>query len=71
MIVTDEEFITVDITPTWVAATSVYLEVLRVNEWWSEPSKRAREELQRMAQGMDDIQQYVKEELRELKEGGE
>ena len=66
MIVTDEEFITVDITPTWVAATHVYLEVLRVNEWWSEPSKRAREELQRMAQGMDNIQQYVQEELKEL-----
>jgi len=71
MIVTDEEFITVDITPTWVAATHVYLEVLRVNEWWSEPSKRAREELQRMAQGMDNIQQYVKEELKELKEAEE
>ena len=60
---------TINVTPTWSAATLVYLEVLRVNEWWSEPSKRAREELQRMAQGMDDIQQYVKElkEVEQLK----
>ena len=55
---------TIDCTPTWDAATRIYLEVLRVNEWYSEPSKRARKELQRMAQGMDNIQKYVKE-LRE------
>jgi len=46
---------------TTIDCTRIYLEVIRVNEWWSEPSKTAREELQRMAQGMDDIQKYVKE----------
>ena len=61
-------FTTIDCTPTWDAATRIYLEVIRVNEWWSEPSKTAREELQRMAQGMDDIQKYVKELQKELKE---
>jgi len=50
----------IDCTPTWEAATRIYLEVLRVNEWWSEPSKTAREEIQRMAQGLDNIQKYVK-----------
>jgi len=59
---------TIDVTPTWNTATHVFLEVLRVNEWWSEPSKKAREELQRMAQGMDNIQQYVQGLQKELKE---
>ena len=59
---------TINVTPTWSAATLVYLEVLRMNKWWSEPSQKAREELQRMAQGMDNIQQYVQGLQKELKE---
>ena len=53
---------TIDCTPTWDAATRVYLEVLRVNEWYSEPSKRAREELQRMAKAYDQAKIWIKEQ---------
>jgi len=55
-------FTTIDVTPTWDAATRIYLEVLRVNDWWSEPSKRAREELQRMAQAYDQARIWIKEQ---------
>ena len=53
---------TIDLTPTWDTATRIYLEVLRVNDWWSEPSKRAREELQRMAQAYDQARIWIKEQ---------
>ena len=53
---------TIDVTPTWEAATCIYLEVLRVNDWWSEPSKRAREELRRMAQAYDQARIWIKEQ---------
>ena len=55
-------FTTIDVTPTWDAATRIYLEVLRVNDWWREPSKRAREELQRMAQAYDQARIWIKEQ---------
>ena len=51
---------TIDVTPTWDAAARIYLEVLRVNDWDSEPSIRAREEIQRMAQGLDSANKWIK-----------
>ena len=56
---------TIDITPTWDAATRIYLEVLRVNDWWSEPSKNAREEIQRLAQAYDLARIWIKEKKAE------
>ena len=55
-------FTTIDCTPTWDAATRIYLEVIRVNEWWSEPSKTAREEIQRLAQAYDQARIWIKEQ---------
>tara|TARA_Y100000310_G_scaffold17058_1_gene16923 strand:- start:180 stop:365 length:186 start_codon:yes stop_codon:yes gene_type:complete len=53
---------TIDVTPTWDAATRIYLEVLRVNDWDSEPSIRAREEIQRLAQAYDQARIWIKEQ---------
>ena len=52
----------IDVTPTWDAASRIYLEVLRVNDWDSEPSKEARKEILRMAEAFDNISKYVREE---------
>ena len=57
----NDSFHTIDVTPTWDACTRIYLEVLRVNEWGSEPCKTARQELQRMAQGFDRAQKWINE----------
>ena len=48
----------IDVTPTWDAASRIYLEVLRVNDWDSEPSKEARKEILRMAEAFDKISNY-------------
>jgi len=53
---------TIDVTPTWDSATRIYLEVLRVNDWESEPSKMARKEILRLANAFDSISKFVREE---------
>ena len=55
----------IDMTPTWDAAVRIYLEVLRVNDWWSEPSKNAREEIQKLAQAYDNARVWIKEKKEE------
>tara|TARA_Y100001951_G_C11196343_1_gene214518 strand:- start:542 stop:736 length:195 start_codon:yes stop_codon:yes gene_type:complete len=52
---------TIDVTPTWDSATRIYLEVLRVNDWESEPSKMARKEILQMAHALDNANKFLKE----------
>ena len=47
---------TINITPpSWHTATTIYLEVLRTNEWYSDAGKDARKWLYELAQFMDVI----------------
>ena len=41
--------------PSWHTATTIYLEVLRTNEWYSDAGKDARKWLYELAQFMDVI----------------
>ena len=41
--------------PSWHTATTIYLEVLRTNEWYSDAGKDARKWLSELAQFMDVI----------------
>ena len=41
--------------PSWHTATTIYLEVLRTNEWYSAAGKDARKWLYELAQFMDVI----------------
>ena len=41
--------------PTWVTALSIYLEVLRTNEWYSEAGQDARKWIYELGTMMDTI----------------
>ena len=41
--------------PSWHTATTIYLEVLRTNEWYSDAGRDARKWLYELAQFMDVI----------------